>query len=165
MQKIEAQYYQTYLWDKGKLIIYACKEEICWLEIQHLKDDYQPFPKAEEMAVPVLKEALAQLAAYFKGRLKTFDIPLKLKGTDFQRRVWQYLGRIPYGEVVSYQQVAEAASSQAASQAAGQAVGANPVPLIIPCHRVIRKDGSIGGFGSGLDFKRYFLKIEGVLTF
>jgi AraC family transcriptional regulator of adaptative response/methylated-DNA-[protein]-cysteine methyltransferase len=88
--------------------------------------------------------------------------PLDLGGTDFQRRVWRAIARIPRGEVISYTELARRAGNPRAVRAAAQACGANPVPLLVPCHRVVRNDGSLGGFGGGLPMKRKLLSREGV---
>lgn len=105
---------------------------------------------------------LKALERYDMGLLKTFSVPLDLvTGTLFQRRVWHALQEIPYGKCVSYQWVAIRAGNPRAVRAVGNAVGKNPVPILIPCHRVIRKDGTLGGFSSGLHIKKALLEIEG----
>lgn len=112
------------------------------------------------------KEAFAnvisQLERYFKKELKVFDIPLKIKATPFQERVYNELIKIPYGSTISYQQLAKRAGNIKASRAAGNANGKNPIAIIVPCHRVIAKDGTIGGYSGGLDTKRKLLKLEGL---
>ncbi len=101
--------------------------------------------------------------AYFKGLRVTFDIPLDYDtATSFQRRVWEATRRIPYGETRSYRWIAEQAGSPRGSRAAGHALGANPLPIVVPCHRVITADGKPGGFSGGLDMKRLLLSIEGI---
>lgn len=108
----------------------------------------------------VLKEACRQLSEYFAGERRQFELPLCLKGTDFQRKVWQALREIPYGETRSYQDIAVAIGNSKAVRAIGGANHNNPVMIIVPCHRVIQKDGSLGGFGGGVDVKRYLLELE-----
>ncbi|MBK2003567.1 methylated-DNA--[protein]-cysteine S-methyltransferase [Listeria ivanovii subsp. londoniensis] len=104
---------------------------------------------------------LKQLEAYFDGMLKQFDLPLILVGTPFQKRVWQSLSEIPYGEVVSYKDIAISAGSPKAVQAVGQANRANPIPIIIPCHRCIKSTGELGGYnGTDMDKKQYLLALE-----
>ncbi|HSR85842.1 MAG TPA: methylated-DNA--[protein]-cysteine S-methyltransferase [Streptosporangiaceae bacterium] len=103
--------------------------------------------------------AASQLGAYFAGQLKAFDLPLAPDGTPFQRRVWSALLTIPYGRTWSYADLARQVGS--ASRAVGLANGKNPIALIIPCHRVIGSDGSLTGYGGGLDRKRYLLELEG----
>jgi len=109
----------------------------------------------------VLAEAVNQLDAYFAGRLRAFDLPLAPVGTPFQQRVWTALQRIPYGETVSYADLAEQVSS--GSRAVGGANGANPVAIVIPCHRVITSAGGLGGYAGGIEQKRWLLKHEGAL--
>jgi len=101
-----------------------------------------------------------QLAEYFAGARRDFALALAPDGTDFQRAVWQALTTIPYGETRSYRQIAEQIGHPHAVRAVGAANGANPIPIIIPCHRVIGADGSLIGFGGGLDAKRYLLDLE-----
>ena len=109
---------------------------------------------------PVLAEAARQLDAYFAGTLRHFDLPLAPHGTDFQRRVWAALQRIPYGATVSYGDIARAILAPNAIRAVGAANGANPIAVIIPCHRVIGTNGSLTGFGGGLPRKRFLLALE-----
>jgi methylated-DNA-[protein]-cysteine S-methyltransferase len=104
--------------------------------------------------------AADQLAAYFAGRLTDFTLPLAPAGTPFQRRVWSALQDIPYGETRSYGQLADKIGNPAAVRAVGLANGSNPIALVIPCHRVIGADGSLTGYGGGLDRKRYLLELE-----
>lgn len=104
-----------------------------------------------------------ELEAYFAGTLRAFEHPLDLAGTDFQRRVWKALCEIPYGEVISYGQLAERLGKSGASRAVGSANGANPVPVLVPCHRVIAANGGLGGYSAGLDRKRQLLELEGAL--
>lgn len=102
----------------------------------------------------------AQLKAYFKGELKHFDLPLAPAGTAFQLKVWQALRTIPYGELVSYKTIAEAIGNPKAVRAVGGANGKNPIPIIVPCHRVIGSDGSLTGFGGGLNIKKRLIDLE-----
>ena len=104
---------------------------------------------------------IAQLEEYFEGTRKRFDVELGAKGTDFQHTVWRTLVRIPYGETVSYGELARSIGQPQASRAVGLANGANPLPIIVPCHRVIGSNGSLTGFGGGLDIKRKLLELEG----
>jgi methylated-DNA-[protein]-cysteine S-methyltransferase len=110
---------------------------------------------------PVLATAHDQLTAYFAGDLTEFDLPLAPVGTDFQVRVWEQLRLIPYGETASYGQVARRLGlTNAASRAVGLANGRNPIPIVIPCHRVIGADGSLTGYGGGVERKQALLEIE-----
>ena len=106
------------------------------------------------------KEVIRQLQAYFEGKLKDFDVPLILEGTEFQLLVWSNLRQIPYGETVSYGQLARRIGSPEAARAVGLANGSNPIPIIIPCHRVIGSNGDLTGFGGGLPVKKKLLELE-----
>jgi methylated-DNA-[protein]-cysteine S-methyltransferase len=106
------------------------------------------------------KRLKTQLAAYFAGSREPFDVAFHLQGTPFQIKVWQTLREIPYGRVVSYQWVADRVGTPAAVRAVGAANGRNPVSIIIPCHRVIGKNGSLTGYGGGLDVKKRLLRLE-----
>ncbi len=105
-----------------------------------------------------------QLGEYFAGRRCRFDLPLDLRGTDFQKRCWQELLKIPYGETRSYADIARAIGNPAAVRAVGLANGKNPIAIVVPCHRVIGSDGSLTGYGGGLDVKRQLLELEGALS-
>jgi methylated-DNA-[protein]-cysteine S-methyltransferase len=109
---------------------------------------------------PVLSETARQLGEYFAGKRRGFDLPICLGGTDFQRKVWDALARIPYGETVSYGEIAAQVGSPGASRAVGMANNRNPISIVIPCHRVIGHDGALVGYGGGLDKKRYLLELE-----
>ncbi|OQB24132.1 MAG: Methylated-DNA--protein-cysteine methyltransferase, constitutive [Firmicutes bacterium ADurb.Bin182] len=109
----------------------------------------------------LLREAGRQLALYCEGRLLKFDLPLSPKGTEFQKAVWQKLCEIPRGETRSYKQIAEAVGNPGACRAVGLANRNNPIPVIIPCHRVIGSDGKLVGFALGLENKRRLLELEG----
>jgi methylated-DNA-[protein]-cysteine S-methyltransferase len=108
------------------------------------------------------RRAVAQLQQYFDGTRQAFDLRLELEGTDFQLAVWQELRRIPFGTTISYGELAERVSTRQAVRAVGAANGANPIPIVIPCHRVLGADGSLVGFGGGLEVKRQLLLHEGV---
>ncbi len=101
-----------------------------------------------------------QLAEYFAGERNSFDVVLAAKGTEFQQSVWQALTEIPYGETVSYADVAACIGKPKAVRAVGTANGSNPIAIIVPCHRVVGKDGSLTGFGGGLDTKQFLLQLE-----
>jgi AraC family transcriptional regulator of adaptative response/methylated-DNA-[protein]-cysteine methyltransferase len=108
----------------------------------------------------VLERAEVELAEYFAGERREFELPLETKGTEFQERVWTVLREIPYGETRSYAEMAELAGSPRAFRAAGSALGANPIPIVVPCHRVLRSGGGLGGYGGGLPAKRLLLELE-----
>lgn len=112
----------------------------------------------------VMKEACRQVKEFLAGRRREVDIPVDLSmGTTFQRRVWKVLHRIPYGRVRSYKWVAARVGGSRYARAVGLALGANPVPIALPCHRVVAHDGSLGGFGGGVILKRRLLELEGTL--
>lgn len=105
--------------------------------------------------------AARELDQYFEGRRRTFDVPFDLRGiTAFQERVLRTTSRIRYGELMTYAAVAHRSGNDRASRATGAAVGSNPIPIVVPCHRVVASDGTLGGYGGGLDVKRYLLAIE-----
>jgi O-6-methylguanine DNA methyltransferase len=104
---------------------------------------------------------ISELDAYFAGKLREFTIPLDLRGTSFQRQVWDLLCGIPWGETRSYAQIAKGLGRPRAARAVGRAVGTNPVSIVVPCHRVIGSNGSLTGYGGGLDRKTALLKLEG----
>ena len=112
---------------------------------------------------PVLSAARRQLEEYFDGRRQAFDLPLSLHGTGFQREVWRALAAIPYGRTWSYRDLARHVGRPAAMRAVGAANGRNPLPIVLPCHRVIGADGSLTGFGGGLPTKAFLLRLEGAL--
>jgi methylated-DNA-[protein]-cysteine S-methyltransferase len=113
---------------------------------------------------PILTEAVCQLRAYFGGALREFCLPLDIEGTDFQKRVWRQVAAIPYGETRSYLQISTALGSPGAVRAVGAANGANPVPIVVPCHRVIGAHGKLVGYGGGLAMKRRLLELEGAMA-
>lgn len=117
------------------------------------RDRAKPFPQARE-----------QLGRYFRGARRSFDLPLAPQGTDFQRRVWQELLRIPYGQTISYGELARRIGKPGAARAVGLANGRNPLAIVIPCHRVIGADGSLTGYGGGLLCKQALLELEGATT-
>lgn len=112
----------------------------------------------KEAAAPYLQ----QLKEYFEGSRKVFDLSLDLNGTAFQRRVWEFLLKIPYGKVACYQEAAAAAGNIKAVRAAGMANNRNPVSVVVPCHRVVGKNGALVGYGGGLDMKEALLSLEGI---
>lgn len=123
-----------------------------------------PEPRTPNLE-PVLQDAQRQALAYLAGKRRTLDFPIDLSaGTSFQRRVWQTALRIPYGRARSYQWIASKVGGKKYSRAVGNALGANPVPLVVPCHRVVAHDASLGGFSGGLTVKRKLLDLEGTLA-
>jgi methylated-DNA-[protein]-cysteine S-methyltransferase len=117
----------------------------------------EPGARSED---PLLAEAEAQLAAYFAGERSRFELPLSPRGTDFQRSVWSAVGAIPYGATTTYAALAASLGRPSACRAVGAANGRNPLPVIVPCHRVIGASGALTGYGGGLDVKRALLDLE-----
>ena len=162
-------FYQTLETPIGKLLVASSFRGICRIGFpsEAASDQAAWFHRhfsvvPEESVEGFLARAMEQLNQYFEGQEKAFDVPLDLRGTPFQIRVWQKLLEIPYGATVSYGGVARAIGNPQASQAVGAAVGKNPVPIVVPCHRVIGYNGSLVGFGGGLPTKEKLLKLEGV---
>lgn len=109
---------------------------------------------------PLIRETKRQLDEYFAGKRKAFDVPTRLEGTEFQKKVWNELKNIPYGETVTYKYMAEAVGCPRGYRAVGLANNRNPISIIYPCHRVIGSDGSLTGYGGGLDIKEKLLALE-----
>jgi methylated-DNA-[protein]-cysteine S-methyltransferase len=143
--------YQTLL---GRLTIGAAHQTVVWLSFG------KPLFAAEELETPLLREAGLQLTQYFNGRRRDFDLPLNLRGTTFQIDVWQALRAIPYGQTKTYGQIAAEIGRPKACRAVGMANNKNPLPIFIPCHRVIGADGSLTGYGGGLTIKQKLLDLE-----
>ena len=120
----------------------------------------QPAQSSGSAFDPVLEETIRQLQAYFAGKLEIFDLPLAPEGTPFQQNVWRHLGEIPYGRTISYGELACRIGNPKASRAVGLANGSNPIPIVIPCHRVIGSNGKLTGYGGGLPIKEKLLALE-----
>ena len=112
--------------------------------------------------IPSVVDSAMEIQEYLDGRRQDFTTALDLQGTEFQKEVWQALARIPYGQTSTYGEIARSINRPKASRAVGGACGANPIALVIPCHRVVGGSGSLTGFGGGLDWKRWLLNLEGV---
>lgn len=113
-------------------------------------------------AVPVLLQAERELAEYFAGRRKAFSVPLCMRGTAFQMEIWRALACIPYGETLSYGELAARIGRPKASRAVGMANHNNPLPIFVPCHRVVGADGRLTGYAGGLEIKKFLLELEGI---
>ena len=130
-------------------------------DINFIKED---LPSGfNQVETSLIKEAKHQLDEYLEGKRKSFDIPLSFAGTDFQKSVWNALMAIPYGETKCYSEIAEYIGNSKACRAVGLANNRNPISIIIPCHRVIGKNGKLVGYGGGLDIKEKLLKLENIL--
>ena len=143
-------------------VLYLEEQGGALTRIQYLRPEEQAkFSTTGETAL--LREACAQLSAYAEGCLRRFSLPLAPKGTDFQLRVWGELGRIGWGQTRSYGEVARAIGSPRGARAVGMACNRNPLLIVVPCHRVLGADGSLVGFGGGMELKRRLLAGEGML--
>lgn len=141
----------------GKRALYSVLWE-CDLEKPATKAALTPLSPSDKH--DVIDAAEKQLGEYFAGKRRTFDVPLEMHGTDFQRAAWQALLTVPYGETASYEAQAIKLGGREKVRAVGTANGMNPVSIIVPCHRVVGKDGSLTGFGGGLEAKRWLLNLE-----
>ena len=139
----------------GVLRLYAHGDELCGVHLPDLEA-----PAAVEQSSAVLRETAKQLAEYFAGTRRSFDVPLGPRGTGFQTIVWRALTAIPYGETRSYGELARTIGRPAASRAVGAANGQNPIAIIVPCHRVIGANGDLTGYAGGLPTKRWLLAHE-----
>lgn len=146
----------------GKLLVVGTDDALHSLSFPTSRKAVVPDPSWTWSDAP-LAEVRRQIDAYFTGELRSFDLPLHLSGTAFQNDVWRYLATIPFGETRSYGDIASALDRPNASRAVGAANGNNPLPIILPCHRVIGANGALTGFGGGLPVKEFLLRHEGVL--
>jgi methylated-DNA-[protein]-cysteine S-methyltransferase len=143
----------------GPLLLVGTEDALTSIWLPSGRDRLEPDPGWIESAAP-FAEAVRQLGAYFAGRLRQFDLPLAPEGTAFQQRVWRALLDIPYGETVSYGELARRIGRPSAVRAVGAANGQNPLSIVIPCHRVIGSDGRLVGYGGGLPAKSALLALE-----
>lgn len=148
----------------GRLLLAGTSEHLKYLAFDDgstKKRQSIPLDNWEYSEKPFL-EAIGQLKAYFKGQLTTFDLPLAGEGTEFQKRVWHELTKVPYGATVSYGHIATAIGQPTASRAVGMANGRNPISIVVPCHRIIGSSGKLVGYGGGIERKTRLLQLEGV---
>ena len=144
----------------GKLRLVASNKGLTAIDVKatYSKLATKPDGRAQE----ILADTRKQLTQYFAGDRKKFDLPFDLTGTPFQVKAWKTLTRIPYGKTISYGEQAKAMRKTKAFRAVGSANGKNPIPIIIPCHRVIASNGGLGGYSLGLKMKRQLMKLEGI---
>ena len=157
-------YYQLHDSPTGELLLLSNGVALTALHMTAGK--YVPATSSDwvrDERLPVLTQTKRELDAYFLGKLRTFTMPLAPPGTDFQKRAWIALTKIPYGETRSYGQQAHSIGSPAAVRAIGAANGKNPIGIIVPCHRVIGANGSLTGYAGGLRNKEFLLKLEGIV--
>jgi methylated-DNA-[protein]-cysteine S-methyltransferase len=147
----------------GRLELTSDGEAITSLSIE--RDGHLPLEEHPERTAPVLDEAARQLAEYFEGTRQDFDLPLRLDGTEFQRSVWDALGRLEFGQFTSYGELGAEIGRPGSGRAIGGAVGANPIPIIVGCHRVLSSNGRITGYsgGEGIPTKLWLLTHEGIM--
>ncbi len=143
----------------GRLLVAGDAARVQLIAFQQGSRIHHPQPAWQHDAAP-FAEVFRQLDDYFAGKRTTFTLPLHLGGTDFQNAVWTSLQRIPYGSTITYRDLAQRIGKPAAIRAAGSANGANPLPIVVPCHRVIGSNGSLTGFGGGIEAKRFLLAHE-----
>lgn len=143
----------------GPLLLAGDEQHLHYIGFPTGKGVITPHENWHEDAAP-LREITKQLFAYFAGELEDFHIPMEMGGTDFQKDVWAALCDIPYGETISYGELARRIGRPKASRAVGAANGANPLPIIVPCHRVIGANNSLTGFGGGVETKQFLLQHE-----
>ena len=147
----------------GQLILIANESELVGIKFGYNKEEELPVNFIKQDLHPILKKTEIQLDEYFRGKRQKFELPLSMSGTDFQKKVWGKLLGIPFGETISYQELAEKIGDKKKARAVGSANGKNPIPIIVPCHRVVASSG-IGGYGSGINTKIAFLKREGAFA-
>jgi methylated-DNA-[protein]-cysteine S-methyltransferase len=143
----------------GGLLLASNEARLCEIQFVNGRHSARPKPEWREDA-SALKEPVRQLRAYFAGDLEGFNLQLSPQGTSFQQKVWNELCKIPYGETISYGELARRIGNPNASRAVGLANGSNPIPIVIPCHRVIGANGKLTGYGGGLPIKEKLLALE-----
>jgi methylated-DNA-[protein]-cysteine S-methyltransferase len=158
----EANYYSEETIDGIKITVLVSTQGIKKIILNRKKQDKELLQATKlHSNDPYLFEVFIQLNEYFSGSRKKFDLPLDIDGTEFQKKVWNELKKIPYGKTKSYKYIAEKLGDVKAIRAVGKANGQNPVPILIPCHRVIGSNGKLTGYAGGLDIKEKLLEIEG----
>jgi methylated-DNA-[protein]-cysteine S-methyltransferase len=156
------RYYDTLESPHGQMLLVANENGLCGVYFKGQKY----FPEAKEgkrnARYAPLRQAKRELAEYFSGRRKQFEVPLAPEGTPFQRAVWKAISGVGFGETISYGELARRAGHEGSARAAGAATGRNPIGVIVPCHRIMGSDGSLTGYAGGLARKRALLALEGV---
>ena len=144
-------------------LIFAGADKVCVEAISFANGrDATEIPEDASFDEENFVEARRQISEYFEGARKAFDFPMRLISKGFRKQILENLHRLPFGETISYKELGASIGNPNAARAVGGAVGSNPLPIVIPCHRVLASDGGIGGFGGGLDAKRTLLRLEGV---
>lgn len=148
----------------GPLFLAASEKGLVRLEFDSRMQEIDPAATRLQESREVLAPYVGELEEYFSGRRRVFSFPLDLRGTEFQLKCWRALSDIPYGETRTYRDIAQAIGHPRAFRAVGMSNNRNPVAIVVPCHRVIASDGSLCGYGGGLDIKRKLLELEGALS-
>ncbi len=161
---METWYYARTTSPAGPLFLAASAKGLVRLEFDARVQKFNSKKISLENSEKALSPYLHQLEEYFSGKRRTFSVPLDLRGTDFQLRCWNALLEIPYGETRTYRDIAQAVGHPHAFRAVGMANNRNPIAIIVPCHRVIASDGTLCGYGGGLNLKRKLLELEGALS-
>ena len=159
------RYYDTYESPQGGMLLVANDEGLAGVFFNRQK--HHPKKQADWTKKPdhrLLRQAKRELAEYFAGKRKRFEVALSPEGTPFQRSVWKAISTVRFGDTISYGELARRAGHEGSARAAGAATGRNPITIIVPCHRIMGADGSLTGFAGGLERKRALLALEGVLT-
>jgi methylated-DNA-[protein]-cysteine S-methyltransferase len=146
----------------GRLVLAATEQGLTHILFLASMDREPAAVPGDGEAARIVQETARQLGEYFDGRRQEFDVPLAPAGTEFQRATWSALAEVPYGTTISYAELARRMERPRAVRAVGAANGANPIPIILPCHRIVGADGTLTGYGGGLDTKRWLLSLEGV---
>ena len=157
--------FTSYMSPLGKILVASSEIGVCKIDFSTDEDKFVHDVSSKFHSDAVRDDArlhsvIELLDSYFRGKPIRSRVDFDLRGTDFQRRVWSEISKIPYGKTLTYKEIAYAIKRPKASRAVGNAVGSNPVPLIIPCHRVVRSDGSLGGYAYGTSLKRKLLEME-----
>jgi AraC family transcriptional regulator of adaptative response/methylated-DNA-[protein]-cysteine methyltransferase len=162
-------YYKASLWDSplGDILMITKNEALCILEFvtrKNLKKNLEklenPIVWEESSVIPAIKKFLTE---YFEGKVGTIDFKIDTKGTVFQKKVWEKIKKIPHGQTISYSDIAQSIGFSDAHRAVANAVGQNKLAIIIPCHRVVNKNGNLGGYAGGIAYKKWLLAHEGAL--
>ena len=144
--------YKTIL---GNILVQEKNSKI--IGVKFINDD-ENYEKGDE--TELLRETIKEINEYLKGERKNFSVPILMEGTEFQKKVWKELQKIPYGQTRSYKEIAESVGKEKASRAVGMANSKNPIHIIVPCHRIIASNGSLSGFAGGIEIKKKLLKLE-----
>jgi methylated-DNA-[protein]-cysteine S-methyltransferase len=154
-------FYTHFEWPLGRLLLVSEGAALTGILFEDGREPAVPGEGwTEDPAAPPFEDTRRQLREYWEGTRTAFTIPMELKGTGFQQRVWREIAAVPFGATISYRELAARAGAPGASRAAGLATGRNPIAIVVPCHRIVGSNGSLTGYGGGLDRKRALLRFE-----